>query len=108
MENVKIEIDLNDLLDLAQRCGSLDRENNYLFNETRRLKDQIKVLKSMVLEKCFYDSEDTRDVTNFYFKDDFARFTACGITLDEIREFTNGKIQEKEAEKELESEKQDA
>lgn len=99
MENVKIEINMNELLELAERCGNYYTDNVALLNENTELKAQIKVLKEAILEKCFYDSENDKNVTSFYFKEDFARFMACGITLDEVKKFVNAKIQERESEK---------
>ena len=100
MENVKIEINMNELLELAERCGNYYTDNEALLNENTKLKAQIKHLKFALMDCAFINSgKKTLDPTDYFVSDDLVRFIKCGITHDEIIQYMEVKLDQIEREK---------
>lgn len=94
MENVKIEINMNELLELAERCGNYYTENCQLLDEQTTLKEQIKHLKFKLMEFQFIRTgEITLDPTNHFLANHLLGYIKCGITYDEIMQFLELKIE---------------
>lgn len=100
MENVKIEINMNELLELAERCGNYYTENCQLLDEQTTLKEQIKHLKFALMDCAFINSrKKILDPTNYFVGEDLVRFIKCGITHDEIMQYLEVKLDQIEREK---------
>ena len=89
-----MEITAKELIELVEnkeslRCTAIDLES-----ERDTLKEQIKVLKEMILEKCFLNYPSEKNVTDHYIKEDIAKFLQCGITLEDVRSYVNCRLEE--------------
>ena len=89
-----MEITAKELIELVEdkeswKCTAIDLES-----ERDTLKEQIKVLKEMILEKCFLNYPSGQKVTDYYVKEDIAKFSQCGITLEDVRSYVNCRLAE--------------
>jgi hypothetical protein len=90
-----MEITAEKLIELVEekeswRCTAIDLEN-----ERDTLKEQIKVLKELILSEC-YKSYSSLGV----YDEDKIKMLAAGITLSEIKEFIASKNPSEELEDE--------
>lgn len=90
-----MEITAEKLIELVEekeswRCTAIDLEN-----ERDTLKEQIKVLKELILSEC-YKSYSSLGI----YDEDKIKMLAAGITLSEIKEFIASKNPSEESEDE--------